>query len=44
MNAVIYIHTWLQVGGKPRRPGGKNVPGESTPMDVYQKCTVCGKK
>jgi len=34
LNAVIYIHTWLQVGGKPRRPGGKNVPGESTPMDV----------
>jgi hypothetical protein len=34
MNAVIYIHTWMKVGGKPRRPGGDNEPGESTPMDV----------
>lgn len=34
LKAVIYIHTWLQVGGKPRRPGGNNQPGESTPQDV----------
>jgi predicted TIM-barrel fold metal-dependent hydrolase len=34
LKTVIYIHTWLQVGGDPRRPGGKNVAGESTPMDV----------
>ena len=34
LKAVIYIHSWLHVGGKPRRPGGNNVPGESTPMDV----------
>jgi predicted TIM-barrel fold metal-dependent hydrolase len=34
LKAVIYIHTWLKVGGKPRRPGGDNAPGESTPMDV----------
>ena len=34
LKAVIYIHTWLQVGGKPRRPGGNNQPGESTPEDV----------
>lgn len=34
LDAVIYIHTWLKVGGDPRRPGGGNNPGESTPMDV----------
>jgi predicted TIM-barrel fold metal-dependent hydrolase len=34
LNAVIYIHTWSKVGGQPRRPGGDNVPGESTPTDV----------
>lgn len=34
LGAVIYIHTWLKVGGEPRRPGGGNLPGESTPMDV----------
>lgn len=34
LKAVIYIHTWMKVGGKPRRPGGDNERGESTPMDV----------
>jgi uncharacterized protein len=34
LDAVIYIHTWMKVGGEPRRPGGGNVPGESTPADV----------
>jgi predicted TIM-barrel fold metal-dependent hydrolase len=34
LNALIYIHTWLKVGGTPRRPAGDNQPGESTPMDV----------
>lgn len=34
LKAVIYIHTWLKIGGQPRRPGGDNEPGESTPMDV----------
>jgi predicted TIM-barrel fold metal-dependent hydrolase len=34
LNALIYIHTWLKIGGQPRRPGGDNLPGESTPMDV----------
>jgi predicted TIM-barrel fold metal-dependent hydrolase len=34
LNALLYIHTWLQVGGTPRRPGGANTRGESTPMDV----------
>lgn len=36
MKALIYIHSWLQVGGEPRRPGGKNSPGEATPQDVAQ--------
>jgi predicted TIM-barrel fold metal-dependent hydrolase len=34
LNAVIYIHTWIKVGGSPRYPGGNNNAGESTPMDV----------
>ena len=34
LNAVIYIHTWMKIGGQPRRPGGDNLRGESTPMDV----------
>jgi predicted TIM-barrel fold metal-dependent hydrolase len=34
LGALIYIHTWLKIGGSPRRPGGDNQPGESTPMDV----------
>jgi predicted TIM-barrel fold metal-dependent hydrolase len=34
LQAIIYIHTWMIVGGVPRRPGGGNSAGESTPMDV----------
>ena len=34
LQAIIYIHTWMIVGGHPRRPGGGNQAGESTPMDV----------
>jgi len=34
MNAVIYIHTWMKIGGQPRRAGGDNERGESTPTDV----------
>jgi predicted TIM-barrel fold metal-dependent hydrolase len=34
LNALIYIHTWMKIGGQPRRPGGVNERGESTPMDV----------
>jgi uncharacterized protein len=34
LNALIYIHTWMKIGGQPRRPGGDNERGESTPMDV----------
>jgi predicted TIM-barrel fold metal-dependent hydrolase len=34
LDALIYIHAWYQVGGDPRRPGGANQPGESTPEDV----------
>jgi predicted TIM-barrel fold metal-dependent hydrolase len=34
LKALVYIHTWLKVGGKPRRAGGDNAAGESTPADV----------
>ena len=34
LNALVYIHTWLQAGGQPRRPRGGNQRGESTPGDV----------
>jgi predicted TIM-barrel fold metal-dependent hydrolase len=34
LNALIYIHAWYHVGGEPRRPGGANQRGESTPEDV----------
>jgi predicted TIM-barrel fold metal-dependent hydrolase len=34
LQAIIYIHTWMIVGGHPRRPEGGNAAGESTPMDV----------
>lgn len=36
LGAVVYIHTWIKVGGDPRRPSGGARPGESTPMDVAQ--------
>jgi uncharacterized protein len=36
LDAVVYIHTWIKVGGNPRRVGGGNNPGESTPMDVAE--------
>lgn len=34
LGAVIYIHTWIKVGNNPRFPGGANLSGESTPMNV----------
>ena len=34
LKALVYIHTWMKIGGQPRRPGGDNVRGESTPQDV----------
>jgi predicted TIM-barrel fold metal-dependent hydrolase len=34
LNVHVYVHTWLQVGGAPRRPGGGNRESESTPMDL----------
>ncbi|MBI3863067.1 MAG: amidohydrolase family protein [Planctomycetia bacterium] len=36
LNAVIYIHSWLKSGGEPRSPGGGNLSGEATPMDVVE--------
>jgi predicted TIM-barrel fold metal-dependent hydrolase len=34
LNAIVYVHTWMKVGGEPRRSGGSNEAGESTPVDV----------
>ena len=34
LEAAIYIHTWIKIGGEPSFPGGGNLSGESTPMDV----------
>ncbi len=34
LRAVIYLHTWLKVGGEPPHPGGSNLPHESTPQEV----------
>jgi predicted TIM-barrel fold metal-dependent hydrolase len=36
LGAVVYIHTWLKTGGDPRRVGGGNFPGESSPIDVAE--------
>jgi len=36
LNAVVYIHTWLKVGGEPRRWGGGNFPDENSPMNVVE--------
>src|SRR5437660_8745248 len=41
LNALIYIHTWYQMGGEPRRPGGANVAGASTPDDVALLARRC---
>jgi len=34
LEAFVYIHTWLKVGGSPRLPGGDNGPHESTPENI----------
>jgi predicted TIM-barrel fold metal-dependent hydrolase len=34
LDATIYVHTWLKIGGTPRLPGRDNNPGESTPMEL----------
>jgi len=36
LGAIVYIHTWMKVGGQPRLPGGGNLAGESTPADVVE--------
>jgi len=36
LGAMIYIHSWLHVGGNPRFPGGGNKAGEATPMNVVE--------
>lgn len=34
LHAIVYFHAWMKVGGQPRRPGGGNNAGESSPLDV----------
>lgn len=34
LGAVVYIHTWMKVGGTPRMPGLGNDNAEPTPRDV----------
>lgn len=34
LDALIFQHTWLKVGGDPPYPGGGNRETESTPMDL----------
>ncbi len=36
LDAVIYIHTWIRVGGDPRRVGGGTFTGASEPRDVAE--------
>lgn len=36
LKAVIYIHTWIKLGGDPPYPGGGNLPNESYPWEVVE--------
>jgi predicted TIM-barrel fold metal-dependent hydrolase len=36
LQAVIYQHTWIKLGGDPPHPGGGNLPKESRPEDLVQ--------
>jgi predicted TIM-barrel fold metal-dependent hydrolase len=36
LQAVIYQHTWIKLGGEPPRPGGGNLPHESQPSDLVE--------
>ena len=36
LKAVIYQHAWIKLDGDPPRPGGGNLPTESTPEDLVQ--------
>jgi predicted TIM-barrel fold metal-dependent hydrolase len=36
LKAVIYIHTWIKVGGDPPYPGGGNLAEESYPWEVVE--------
>lgn len=36
LDAVIYQHTWLKLGGTPPVAGGGNLPGESTPQELAE--------
>lgn len=36
LQAVIYQHTWIKLGGSPPHPGGGNLQRESMPSDLVQ--------
>ena len=36
LDTIIYQHTWIKLGGDPPRPGGGNLPRESTPADAVE--------
>jgi predicted TIM-barrel fold metal-dependent hydrolase len=36
LNAIVYIHTFLKVGGEPRRWGGGTSPEENSPLNVVE--------
>jgi uncharacterized protein len=36
MNAIVYVHTWIKVGGEPRRAGGGVNAGENTPEHLVR--------
>ncbi len=36
LQAVIYVHSWIKVGGNPPYPGGGNLPTEPYPWEVAE--------
>jgi len=36
LEAVIYVHTWIKLGGDPPRPGGGNLPTEPRPEHLVE--------
>lgn len=36
LKAVIYVHTWIKLGGDPPYPGGGNLPNEPYPWELVE--------
>lgn len=36
LKAVIYVHTWIKLGGSPPHPGGGNLPEEPEPRHLVE--------